>query len=109
LHFIPNVYYGTERYPERAARRLRGVNLLTWIAAATVGFKTGHFPTPYRAPITPTDPVPSCRYRHASAAGWRASAFVQWPKTPFPELHCAGRSLRINSRTPRNYQRSYNG
>ena len=37
MRLFPNVRYGTERYPERVARRLRGTNLAAWIAAATVG------------------------------------------------------------------------
>lgn len=37
MRLIPNVRYGTERYPERVARRLRGANLAAWIGAATVG------------------------------------------------------------------------
>ena len=32
---IPNIRFGTERYPEEVARRLRAVNIATWIASAT--------------------------------------------------------------------------
>jgi adenylate cyclase len=36
---LPNIRYGTERYPETIARRLRALNITTWIAAAlTAGF-----------------------------------------------------------------------
>jgi adenylate cyclase len=38
LRLIPNIRYGTERYPEKAARRLRATNLGAWIGAAFVGF-----------------------------------------------------------------------
>jgi adenylate cyclase len=34
MRFLPNIRYGTERYPERVARRLRAVNMTAWIAAA---------------------------------------------------------------------------
>jgi signal transduction histidine kinase len=37
VRLIPNVRYGTERYPERVARRLRGTNIAAGIAAASVG------------------------------------------------------------------------
>ena len=33
----PNVRYGTERYPEKTARRLRALNITAWIAAAMTG------------------------------------------------------------------------
>jgi adenylate cyclase len=35
---LPNVRYGTERYPEKVARRLRAVNITAWLAAAIAGF-----------------------------------------------------------------------
>src|SRR5437764_529627 len=35
-HLQPNVRYGTERYPEKVARRLRALNIGAWIAAATM-------------------------------------------------------------------------
>jgi adenylate cyclase len=38
MRFVPNVRYGTERYPEKVARRLRAANIAAWIAAANVGF-----------------------------------------------------------------------
>jgi hypothetical protein len=31
---IPNIRYGTERYPEKVARRLRAMNIAVWTAAA---------------------------------------------------------------------------
>ncbi|HET9273997.1 MAG TPA: adenylate/guanylate cyclase domain-containing protein, partial [Methyloceanibacter sp.] len=34
LRLLPNIRYGTERYPEKVARRLRALNLTTWIASA---------------------------------------------------------------------------
>ena len=37
MRFIPNIRYGTERYPERVARRLRATNIAAWIAASGVG------------------------------------------------------------------------
>jgi adenylate cyclase len=33
LRFWPNIAFGTERYPEKTARRLRAVNITAWIAA----------------------------------------------------------------------------
>jgi adenylate cyclase len=36
VRFLPNVSYGTERYPEKVARRLRLVNIVSWCAAAIV-------------------------------------------------------------------------
>ncbi|SJM31761.1 adenylate/guanylate cyclase domain-containing protein [Mesorhizobium delmotii] len=35
---LPNIRLGTERYPEKVARRLRGLNIVTWIASATHAF-----------------------------------------------------------------------
>jgi adenylate cyclase len=37
MRFIPNIRYGTERYPEKVARRLRATNIGAWIGAATLG------------------------------------------------------------------------
>jgi adenylate cyclase len=34
LRLLPNIRYGTERYPEKVARRLRALNMTAWIAAA---------------------------------------------------------------------------
>jgi len=34
LRLRPNIRYGTERYPEKVARRLRAVNVTAWCAAA---------------------------------------------------------------------------
>jgi signal transduction histidine kinase len=36
LRFIPNIRYGTERYPERVARRLRAVNITVWFFAGQI-------------------------------------------------------------------------
>jgi adenylate cyclase len=33
LRLLPNIRYGTERFPEKDARRLRAVNITAWIAA----------------------------------------------------------------------------
>jgi adenylate cyclase len=38
MRFFPNIRYGTERYPEKVARRLRAVNIAAWLSSATVGF-----------------------------------------------------------------------
>jgi adenylate cyclase len=38
MRLLPNIRFGTERYPERMARRLRTLNIGAWIAAATHGF-----------------------------------------------------------------------
>jgi adenylate cyclase len=49
MHLLPNIRAGTERYPEKLARRLRALNLTTWIASAlTGGFAIVQFldPTP---------------------------------------------------------------
>lgn len=35
LRLLPNIRYGTERYPEKVARRLRALNLAAWIASAS--------------------------------------------------------------------------
>ncbi len=37
VRFIPNIRYGTERYPEKVARRLRAVNIAAWIVAVSTG------------------------------------------------------------------------
>jgi adenylate cyclase len=36
VRFFPNIRYGTERYPETIARRLRVVNIAAWVGAPTV-------------------------------------------------------------------------
>jgi adenylate cyclase len=35
LRYFPNLGYGTERYPEKVARRLRAVNIATWLFATS--------------------------------------------------------------------------
>jgi adenylate cyclase len=40
LRLIPNIRFGTERYPERVARRLRAFNLAVWLAALVPGTMT---------------------------------------------------------------------
>jgi adenylate cyclase len=37
VRFLPNIRYGTERYPERIARRLRAVNITMWCVALVIG------------------------------------------------------------------------
>ena len=34
MRFLPDIRYGTENYPEKVARRLRALNLVTWIGVA---------------------------------------------------------------------------
>jgi adenylate cyclase len=33
MRFLPNIRYGTERYPEKIARRLRALNVAAWLCA----------------------------------------------------------------------------
>ena len=42
MRFLPDIRYGTENYPEKVARRLRALNLTTWVSAAlsASGFAT---------------------------------------------------------------------
>jgi adenylate cyclase len=35
MRLLPSIPFGTERYPEKVARRLRSLNIAVWIAAAT--------------------------------------------------------------------------
>src|SRR5437763_11474927 len=37
MRLIPNIRYGTERYPEKVARRLRAFNFTVWLAAVVPG------------------------------------------------------------------------
>jgi adenylate cyclase len=37
LRFLPDLAFGTERYPEKIARRLRALNIAAWIAGAIAG------------------------------------------------------------------------
>ena len=53
MRLIPNIRYGTERYPERVARRLRAVNFTAWFFAGgiyvtTVIERAFFDPTPVR-------------------------------------------------------------
>ena len=34
MSLLPNIRFGTERYPEKVARRLRALNITAWIGAA---------------------------------------------------------------------------
>jgi len=38
VRLLPNIHFGTERYPDKVARRLRALNLATWLAVAAHGF-----------------------------------------------------------------------
>jgi adenylate cyclase len=38
MRLLPDIRYGTEGYPDKIARRLRALNIGTWIAAATHAF-----------------------------------------------------------------------
>lgn len=38
VRLLPNVRYGTEQYPENIARRLRVLNITTWIGAGVATF-----------------------------------------------------------------------
>lgn len=38
MRLLPNIRYGTERYPENIARRLRVLNITTWIGAGVAAF-----------------------------------------------------------------------
>jgi adenylate cyclase len=38
LRFLPDIRYGTENYPEKVARRLRALNIVTWSSAAVAAF-----------------------------------------------------------------------
>jgi len=37
MRFLPNIRHGTERYPEKIARRLRAMNITAWRVAAMAG------------------------------------------------------------------------
>jgi adenylate cyclase len=37
MRLMPNIRFGTDRYPEKIARRLRATNIAAWIGAATLG------------------------------------------------------------------------
>src|SRR5689334_3517495 len=37
MRSFPNIRYGTDRYPEKVARRLRAVNIAAWLAAFVPG------------------------------------------------------------------------
>jgi adenylate cyclase len=38
MRLLPDIRYGTDGYPDRVARRLRSLNIATWIASATHAF-----------------------------------------------------------------------
>lgn len=41
MRLLPNIRFGTERYPDKVARRLRTLNFGTWMAAGAHGFFVG--------------------------------------------------------------------
>ncbi|HEY2016679.1 MAG TPA: adenylate/guanylate cyclase domain-containing protein, partial [Bryobacteraceae bacterium] len=48
MRLLPNIRLGTARYPEKVARRLRALNLASWIAAAVaVAYSTAQFFDPH--------------------------------------------------------------
>src|SRR5215470_17161874 len=36
MRFLPNIAFGTEKYPESVARRLRAVNIISWLGAVLI-------------------------------------------------------------------------
>lgn len=38
MRYLPNIKFGTERYPEKVARRLRAMNIAAWICAVQAGY-----------------------------------------------------------------------
>jgi adenylate cyclase len=69
LRFFPDIHFGTERYPEKVARRLRAVNINAWIGAAiAASFALVRF----------LDPVPG-RWRIAAVHVLAALAFASIP------------------------------
>jgi adenylate cyclase len=52
---LPNIRLGTQRYPEKVARRLRALNLAAWIAAAVyAAYSTAQFMDPNPGMWKPT-------------------------------------------------------
>jgi adenylate cyclase len=64
LRYLPNIRFGTERYPEKVARRLRAMNIAAWIAAAQAGFF---------AILRMLDPAPGMFTRGLTNAGFAAA------------------------------------
>src|SRR5262245_43993978 len=51
MRFIPNIRYGTERFPEKIARRLRALNITVWcVALVAGGFALVRLLDPLRGP-----------------------------------------------------------
>lgn len=69
MRILPNVRFGTERYPERVARRLRALNIATWIAASVLVCFTV---------VRLLDPVPG-RWGIAASTAATAVAFAFVP------------------------------
>ncbi len=69
LRYLPNIRFGTERYPEKVARRLRAMNIAAWICAAQAGFF---------AILRMLDPAPGMFRRGLINAGF-AAAFAALP------------------------------
>jgi hypothetical protein len=70
MHVFPNIRYGTDRYPDRVARRLRVVNIVAWGAAAI---------TTFFAVLRFFDPAPGCRHSPPS---------TRRPPSSSPPCHC---------------------
>ena len=64
MRLLPNIRYGTERYPEKVARRLRAVNIAAWIGAAVSSgyavFVLALFPGLWK--IAAVDVLAACAY-----------------------------------------------
>lgn len=69
MRFLPNIRFGTERYPEKVALRLRAMNIAAWICAAQAGFF---------AVLRMLDPAPGMFTRGLTNAGI-AAAFAALP------------------------------
>ena len=69
LRYLPNIRFGTERYPEKVARRLRAMNIAAWICAAQAGFFVI---------LRMLDPAPGMTRRALINAGF-AAAFASLP------------------------------
>ena len=66
---LPSTRFGTERYPEKVARRLRAVNIAAWLSAAVTAFF---------AVVRLLDPVPG-RWKIAAVNAIAALVFALIP------------------------------
>src|SRR6516165_6593384 len=73
MRFLPDIRYRTENYPEKVARRLRALNLTTWIAAAIAVYRRRdrHWP---RIPRSGAGVVESWRGQRACRVDLRVGA-----------------------------------